>query len=57
MLKMQAILIAHRIPSKQSEATSVSSQSCKPTLNAARKGVHANWNVCKIKVTLATVST
>lgn len=30
--KIQAIRIAHRIPSKQRDATSVSSQFCKPTL-------------------------
>lgn len=30
--KIQAILIAQRIPSKQRDATSVSSQFCKPTL-------------------------
>jgi hypothetical protein len=42
MLKMHAILIAHLIPSRQREATSVSSQSWRPTLNAARKGVQAN---------------
>lgn len=57
MLKMQAIRIAHRIPSKQREATSVSSQSCRPTLNAARKGVHASWNVRKVSVILAIVGT
>lgn len=54
---MQAIRIAHRIPSKQREATSVSSQSCRPTLNAARKGVHASWNVRKVSVILAIVGT
>lgn len=43
MLKMQAILMAHRMPSRHSEATSGSSQSCSPTLNAASKGVHASY--------------
>lgn len=57
ILKIQAILIAHRIPSKQRDATSVSSQSWRPTLNAARKGVHANWNICKIEVTLTAART
>lgn len=42
MLKMQAILMAHRMPSRHSEATSGSSQSCSPTLNAASRGVHAS---------------
>lgn len=42
MEKMQAILMAQRIPSRHSEATSVSSQSWRPTLKAARKGVHAS---------------
>lgn len=46
MLKMQAILMAHRMPSRHREATSGSSQSCSPTLNAASKGVHANYNTC-----------
>lgn len=41
MWNMQVILMAHRRPSRQREATSASSQSCKPTENAARKGVHA----------------
>lgn len=44
MLKMQAILTAHRMPSRHSEATSGSSQSWSPTLNAASRGVHASWN-------------
>lgn len=44
MLKMQAILIAQRMPSRHREATSWSSQSCKPTLKAASKGVQASWN-------------
>ena len=44
MLKMQAILMAHRMPSRHREATSGSSQSCSPTLNAASKGVHASYN-------------
>lgn len=44
MLKMQAILMAQRMPSRHSEATSGSSQSCSPTLNAASNGVHANYN-------------
>lgn len=43
---MQAILMAHRMPSRHREATSGSSQSCSPTLNAASKGVHANYNTC-----------
>jgi len=43
MWKMQAIRIAHLIPSRQSDAISGSSQSCNPTLNAARKGVQAIW--------------
>lgn len=43
MLKMQAILMAQRMPSRQSEATSGSSQSCSPMLNAASNGVHANY--------------
>lgn len=46
MLKMEAILMAHRMPSRHREATSGSSQSCKPTLKAASKGVHAS---CKTK--------
>ena len=46
MLKMQAILMAQRMPSRHSEATSGSSQSCSPTLYAASKGVHANYNTC-----------
>lgn len=41
MWNMQVILMAHRRPSRHKEATSASSQSCKPTENAARKGVHA----------------
>lgn len=41
MWNIQVILMAHRRPSRQREATSASSQSCKPTENAARKGVHA----------------
>lgn len=44
-LKMHAILIASRIPSRQSVATSGSSQSCNPTENAARKGVQARRNI------------
>lgn len=48
MLKMQAILMAHRMPSRHSEATSGSSQSCSPTLNAASKGVHASYNTHKL---------
>lgn len=47
MLKMQAILMAHRMPSRHSEATSGSSQSCSPTLKAASKGVHASCNTQK----------
>lgn len=42
MEKIHAILMAQRIPSRHREATSVSSQSCRPTLKAARKGVHAS---------------
>lgn len=42
MQKMHAILMAQRMPSRHSEATSVSSQSCRPTLKAARNGVHAS---------------
>lgn len=42
MLKMQAILIAQRIPSRQRDATSWSSQSWSPTLNAASRGVQAS---------------
>ncbi len=45
MVKMHAILIAQRIPSRHRKATSVSSQSCRPTLNAARKGVHASYEI------------
>lgn len=45
MLKMQAILIAQRIPSRHRDATSWSSQSCRPTLNAANRGVHANCHI------------
>ena len=41
MWKMQAMRMAQRIPSRHSAAMSWSSQSCRPTLNAARKGVHA----------------
>lgn len=53
---MHAILMAKRMPSRQREATSVSSQSCKPTLNAARKGVHASWrNKVSKTVTAHTV--
>ena len=37
---MHPILIAHRMPSKHSEATCWSSQCCKFTLNAARNGLH-----------------
>lgn len=44
MLKMQAILMAQRMPSRHREATSGSSQSCSPTLNAASKGVQANYD-------------
>lgn len=43
MEKMHAILIAQRIPSRHRDATSVSSQSWRPTLKAARNGVQANW--------------
>lgn len=49
MLKMQAILMAHRMPSRHSEATSGSSQSCSPTLNAASRGVQASWNTQKLE--------
>ena len=41
MWKMQAMRMAQRIPSRHRAAMSWSSQSCRPTLNAARKGVHA----------------
>lgn len=44
MLKMQAILMAQRIPSRHRDATSGSSQSCSPTLKAASRGVHASCN-------------
>jgi len=40
MWKIQAILIAQRMPSKHNIAISRSSQSCNPTLNAAKNGVH-----------------
>ena len=43
MLKMQAIRMAQRIPSRHSVATSGSSQSCSPTLKAASRGVHASY--------------
>lgn len=43
MLKMLAILMAHRMPSRHKEATSGSSQSCSPTLKAASSGVHASF--------------
>lgn len=36
---MQPILIAHRMPSKHSDATCWSSQCCRFTLNAARNGL------------------
>ncbi len=38
MVKMHAILIAQRIPSRHRKATSVSSQSCRPTLNCCQEG-------------------
>merc|ERR1719150_2624082 len=43
--KMQAILMAHLIPSKQRRDISGSSQSWRPTEKAARRGVHANLNI------------
>jgi len=49
MWKMQAIRMAHLIPSRQRDAISGSSQSCNPTLNAARKGVQAIWGEKKRK--------
>lgn len=44
MPKMHAILMAQRMPSRHSDATSWSSQSCRPTLKAASRGVQASWN-------------
>merc|ERR1740123_2338955 len=43
--KMQAILIAHLIPSRQSREISGSSQSWRPTEKAARRGVQASLNI------------
>merc|ERR1719150_125359 len=43
--KMQAILMAHLIPSRQSREISGSSQSWRPTEKAARRGVQANLNM------------
>ena len=42
MWKMQAMRIAQRMPSKHKLAISESSQSCSPTLNAAKNGVQHN---------------
>lgn len=39
------ILIAHRNPSRHNEAIDESSQSCKPTLNAAKNGVQAIYKL------------
>lgn len=56
MEKMHAILIAQRMPSRHSDATSVSSQSWRPTLKAARNGVHANWGtISGLNITFETV--
>lgn len=41
---MQAIRMAQRIPSRHSMAMLESSQSCNPTLKAARNGVQAICN-------------
>lgn len=48
MLKMLAILMAQRMPSRHRDATSGSSQSCSPTLNAASRGVHASYGRTQI---------
>lgn len=43
--KIQAMRIAHRRPSRQRVAISGSSQSCRPTLKAAKKEVQASRNM------------